>query len=199
MTRAGARRSRSRKALDLLRPEESATVLRSILERHPELAAEAEELARAAVSEVDAEIVADDVKEAVSDLDLDDLGTRAGPQSWGYVEPTEAAWEILGEAVDPFVHDMKRQIALGFEAAAAATCAGIVLGLYRCRECSSDQLVGWAEDFAAEVACEAAATLARESRAQHRRAWRLTDTDIARVPDWADMLARAARTKRRSR
>lgn len=77
-----------------LKPAESAVVLRSLLERHPELVAEAGEIARATVSDVDAEAVAEQVERAVVDVDLDDLNSRAGRQSWGYVEPTEAAWEL---------------------------------------------------------------------------------------------------------
>jgi len=41
---------------------------------------------------------------------------------------------------------MKRHIELGFEAAATGMCAGIVLGLYRCRHKGSDLLLGWAEN-----------------------------------------------------
>ena len=90
-------------------------MLRSLLERHPELIAEAEEIASATVTDVDAHAVAEDVEQAVLDRDLDDLNSRAGRHSWGYVEPTEAAWELLAEAVDPFLDEMKRHVELGFE------------------------------------------------------------------------------------
>jgi hypothetical protein len=79
------------------------------------------------------ETIAEEVAAAVLGLDLDDLNTRAGRTRWGYVEPTEAACELLGEALDPFLEEMKRQIDLGFEPAAVGRCQGIVLGLYRCR------------------------------------------------------------------
>ena len=171
---------------------EGAQVLRSLLERHPQLVAEAECIARAVVTDVDAEAVAEEVEQVVLGLDLDDLNSRAGRHSWGYVEPTEAAWELLEEAVDPFLEEMKRHIELGFEAAATATCAGIVLGLYRCRGKNSDQVLGWAEDFPAEAAGHAVATLACDSVAKHRRTWRLTDPIRARVPDWVDIISRAS-------
>jgi hypothetical protein len=162
-------RARKGKVLARLKPEEGGDVLCSLLERHPELIAEAEEIARATVSDVDADAVAEDVRQAVLDLDIDDLNTRAGRKRWGYVEPTEAAWELLEAAIDPFLAEMERHIALGFEVAATATCAGIVLGLYRCRDKSSDHVLGWAEDFPAETAGRAVARLARESDARHRR------------------------------
>ena len=195
----GSSTSRTRKGrvLARLKPEEGAGVLRSLLERHPELVAEAEEIARARVTDVDPDAVAEDVQQAVLDLDIDDLGTRAGSKSWGYVEPTEAAWELLEEAVEPFLAEMKRHIDLGFEAAATGTCAGIVLGLYGCRGENSDQVLGWAVDFPAEIAGNAVATLAHESAAKHRRKWRLADAIVDQVPDWTAMIGRASHASRR--
>jgi hypothetical protein len=192
-------RAKKGKVLARLKPEESASVLRSLLERHPDLVAEAEAMASAAVTDVDAGAVAEDVEQAVLDLDVEDLGTRAGRKSWGYVEPTEAAWELLGEAVDPFLEEMKRHVELGFEAAATAACAGIVLGLYRCRGKNSDQVLGWAEDFPAETAGHAVATLARESSGKHRRAWRLPDAIVDQIPEWAVMIGRASKPDSRKR
>ncbi len=186
-------RTRKGKVLARLKSEEGAGVLRSLLERHPELVAEAEAIAKATVTAVDADAVAEGVEQAVLGLDIDDLGTRAGRKSWGYVEPTEAAWELLGEAVDPFLEEMKRLVELGFEAAATGTCAGIVLGLYRCRRKNSDQVLGWAGDFPAETAGHAVATLTRESSAKHRRAWRLPDAIVDQTPEWGDMIGRASK------
>jgi len=51
-------RTRKGKLLARLTPAERAEVLRSLLERHPQLVAEAEDIARAAVTDVDAEAVA---------------------------------------------------------------------------------------------------------------------------------------------
>ena len=187
------RRTRTCKVLEQLTPEEGAGVLRSLLEHHPELVSEAEEAARATVTNVDPDAVAEDVEQVVLDLDIEELNARAGRQIWGYVEPTEAAWEILEEAVEPFLDEMRRHIALGFREAAEATCAGIVLGLYRCRDKNSDQLLGWAEDFPAETACNAVATLARESKAKHHRCWRLSNSIVAQVPKWADIIGRASK------
>jgi hypothetical protein len=167
-------------------------VLRSLLERHPKLVPQAEALARAAVSDVDVEAVAGEIEQAVLDLDLDDLNARAGRTRRGYVEPTEAAWELLGEALDPFLSEMKRRMALGFEAAAVATCQGIVLGLYRCRDEGVDRLLGWAEDFPAETAGQAVEMLASESAGRRRGGWQLPQAFVDRVPEWADLIARAA-------
>ena len=89
---------------------------------------------------------------------------------------------------------MKRHIELGLEAAAVGMCQGIVLGLYRCRDKDADRVLDWAgEDFPVESACNSVATLARESAARRRRAWRLPQDFFARVPEWASLLQRATR------
>jgi hypothetical protein len=147
------------------------------------------------VTDVDVDDVAENVEQALLNLDIDDLSTRAGRKSWGYLEPDEAAGELLGEAVDPFIAQMKRLIELGFERAAIATCAGIVFGLYRCRGKGSDQLVGWLEDFPEEPACQAVATLARGTSAKRRRTWRLPVSVIDQVPEWAEMFARCSKRR----
>jgi hypothetical protein len=119
-------RARKGKVLARLKPDEGGNVLRALLERHPELVPEAEDIARATVADVDADAVAEDVAQAVLDLDIDDLEPRAGRKRGGYVEPAEAAWELLEEAIDPFLAEMERHIELGFEAAATAKWAAMI-------------------------------------------------------------------------
>jgi hypothetical protein len=78
-------KARNVQLLDRLRAGETSQVLRALLARHPALA-EAEELAKSVVTDVDVQAIADDVEQAVLDLDLDDLNARAGRKSWGYVD-----------------------------------------------------------------------------------------------------------------
>ena len=138
--------------LDELQPGEAALVLRRLLAVHPELLSEAEEISRSTLGDVSFESIASEVEDAIRQFNLDDLDGRAGRHSWGYTEPTEAAWELLEEAVEPFVEDMKRHLGLGLHGEAFEICKGIVLGLYQCRDASGDEFLGWAEDFPAEAA-----------------------------------------------
>jgi hypothetical protein len=188
-------KARKGQVLDRLQAGEATQVLRTLLARHPALAAEAEELAKSVVTDVDVQAIADDLEQALLDLDLDDLNARAGRTSWGYVEPTEAAWELVEEVVAPHLDEMKRRITLGLKAAAVAAAQGIVLGLYRCRNQATDGVIGWASDAPAEMAGEALATLARASAAKHRRAWRLPAAFTTQVPDWADLVDRPGRSR----
>src|ERR1700737_2996563 len=107
-----------------LPPEEGIRVLRLLLALHPELVAQAEEIAKSAIANVNAEDVAEDGEQAILGIDMDDVAARAGRKSWGYVEPDEAMCELLEEVLDPFIETMRSCIALGSEQAATPTGHG---------------------------------------------------------------------------
>ncbi len=141
-------------ALEKLQPLEAQKVLHAVLKVHPELRREAEEIARSLVSDVSFEAIAENVEWDLESLDLDDLNSRAGKHRWGYVGPTEAAWELLHEAIDPTIAEMQRQLDLGLERGALETCKGLVLGLYGVRKTKNDGCLGWAPDFTWDTAAE---------------------------------------------
>lgn len=182
--------------LQQLKEGEAAALFRSLLTKHPELSAEAEALAASVIGDVAMEGVARETEDAVRALDLDDLNARAGSHSHGYVEPAEAAWELIEEAVMPLIEDIQRRLDAGQPNAALATCAGVVLGLYRVRHDANDGCLGWAPDAPAEMAGEAVSTLRKALRKMRAAgiAGQSCDTlptvlqDAA--PEWVDMLER---------
>jgi hypothetical protein len=179
--------------LDRLAGEEAKVVLRQLLERHSELCPEAENIATALVSSQSAEEIAAEVSGALRGVDLDALNGRAGKHSSRYVEPGEAAVELLEEAIEEWVEDMKRHIDLNMMPAAQTICAGIVAGLYACRKTSSDGALGWAPDFPAEHAGFIVQELLQLSRykltaaEQNEFVQRLADG----APEWKHMFQRA--------
>ena len=56
--------------------------------------------------------------------------------SLGYVDPTDAAHQILHEAIEPIIAEMDRHLELGFGQQALETCKGLILGLYETRDTS---------------------------------------------------------------
>jgi hypothetical protein len=169
-------------------------VLRALLERHPDLASEAREIAVAGLSGGSVEDIASDVFDAVTSMGVDSLNGRAGRHADGYVEPSEAAWELLEEAVEDVVADMKRRVGLGMMAGAETIACGMVVGLQRAKDVDSDGPLGWAPDFPAEHAGHAIAELIRARPKDQRAAVR--DRMLARLddlaPDWVFMLRVAA-------
>ena len=120
---------------------------------------------------------------------------RAGAHSWGYVEPGEAAGELLEESVDDLVEDMKRKAELGLVSDAEVVCAGIVEGLHQARDVHSDGALGWAPDFPGEHADFVVAEFFRACRPAARKAAQKSLIDILakRVPGWAEDLKRVAK------
>jgi hypothetical protein len=93
------------------------------------------------------------VESALKWLDIDEFNSRAGYRpGFGYLDPAEAADEILDETLQPFLDDLQRRAGLGMGSAATEVAAGILLGLYNCREGSSEALLECAPEYAAERA-----------------------------------------------
>jgi hypothetical protein len=129
-------------ALRSLSAAERAQVLDALLRTNPELAAEAERIAQDLLVEQDREGVAEDVARQLQALNLGDLAGRAGRQrGGGYVEPWEAAYEMLEEVIAPFLADLSRRAAVGARDAAVEIGCGVLLGLHSCRNCDDDNLV----------------------------------------------------------
>ena len=117
--------------LESLNPDEAAIVLRRLVAAHPELETEGEAMTKTLLREDSFEQIAEDVYDSVQVLGYDELNGRAGRHEWGYVEPGDAASEILSETIAPFLDDLKRRVDLGLEVEALEICKGLVLGFYR--------------------------------------------------------------------
>lgn len=187
-----------RKRKDLLShlaDEEKGRVLAELLESHPELVEEANVIAEFVVDDLSADDIAMDVADRVTSLGLEDLGGRAGSHPWGYVEPSEAAWELLDEAIEDVRADMIRRYRAGMVDAAERVCQGIVLGLYEARNARDDDLLGWAPDFPAETAACAVSDLVEAFPPSRRKAAgrRILSSLESRVVEWFEMLERVVR------
>jgi hypothetical protein len=187
------------RALERLKGDEAAAVLRLLLKRHPELKEEIGALAESVIGDVSGEDIADAVEAEVGSLDLDDLNSRAGRHAHGYVEPSQAAVDLVEEAVMPFIEDMKRRAEAGQAEAALATCVGIVLGLYRLRDRHGDPFLGWAVESPDEMAGWAVVTLRKampRTKTGRGGPWQSAGLPAIfreRAPEWAEMLNRCWR------
>jgi hypothetical protein len=180
--------------LQKLSPEEAAAVLRHLLAKHSELRSEAEQFAIDYVTSGSIEEVAQDVYDRIIGIDLDELNGRAGKHSWEYIEPGEAAFELLEESLEDLVDDIKRKAELGLLPEAQVVCAGIVQGLYQARDTKSDGALGWAPDFPAEHADNVVGNFLRACPMKTRKQARKNLTEILTkcAPEWAERLLRAA-------
>lgn len=174
---------RTSSALTALSASEKATVLDALLDARPDLRELAETHAVRLMSYEDRAAVAHDVTDALQGLDIEELNGHAGYRPGrGYVDPTEAADEILDEALEPFLRDLERRATLGMGTAAAELAVGVLLGLYQCRDGACETLLEYAPDYADERAARVVDMCARLGIVLHRA--ELPDL----MPRWSSML-----------
>ena len=171
---------------------ERAHVLDQLLKSHPELHEEAREIATNLINDISTEAVAEEVVALVSSIDLGQLNSRAGRHSWGYVEPSEAAWELLEEAIKDIQASMTRRFEVGMKQAAEEVCQGIILGLHEVESTIDDGVLRWAPDFAAEAAGWSMSLLLQLYPQRQRRAAgnRIIRAITEQIEDWNEMLNR---------
>lgn len=131
-------------------------MLDALLITHPELNDEAERIASDLLTAISVEHVATEVESALAWLSLDALAARAGRvRGRGYMHESEAAWELVEEAIEPFRSDLDRRAAVDLLDAAANLAVGIVAGLYRAREPEMGTVLAYAgEDTPVDLATE---------------------------------------------
>src|SRR3954452_440088 len=141
-------------ALGVFRDGEKAAVLDELVAADRELKDRAERAARARLAHVDIDDLANTVTAVLLGLGQEDLAGRAGRTRYGYVEPTEAAWSLLEEAVEPWLEDITRRAGLGLPHAPRRLGLGTLHALQSIdRHIGNDDLlVSWAPGFPGETA-----------------------------------------------
>ena len=173
---------------------EAQEVLRSLLESHPELKKEADRIATSLIADTSFEAIAEEVKWDLEEPDLEDLNSRAGRHRSGYVDSTDAAYEILREALEPTIQEMQRQIELGLEREALETCKGLILGLYGVRDKKGDLCLAWAPDFSENTAEEILSEwIGDPKRTGKKRSYPRSFIE-QHVPEWKSLFERIIRS-----
>ncbi|MDJ0764257.1 MAG: hypothetical protein QNJ97_14850 [Myxococcota bacterium] len=198
-------RKKAKDTLEHLGAEERAQVLHELLKRHRDLRGEANEIAKSLIDDVSVDAIAEEIAYLVGSIGVEELSGRAGKQSWGYVEPSEAAWQLLEESIEDIRTDMKRRFEAGMKPAAEKICQGIVLGLQEVDGTNSDGALGWAPDFPAESAAwSLSVLLGLYPQGQRRAAGKRIICGVEEhTDDWLEMLERvvneAVKKKQRGR
>jgi len=143
-------RPKMKSFLQGLNADEASQVLRVLLEDSPDLLKKAYEIAIKVVGDVDAEKISNDVFCELDSLDVDVLSGRSGRTRYGYVDPADASWEMFEEALDPFIHEMKKNQQRAQPAVAKAYCIGIINGLRAYEEGSRSEFADWVTDAPGE-------------------------------------------------
>lgn len=129
-----------------LSPADAVAVLQALAASDEALAGRIAALALARIQPVDAEEVAAVLYDELEALEVEEVWERAGRKRQGYVEPSEAADQMIETALAPFLEDLARYQSLGLRAEANRMCEGLLLGFYRFQHESTSEFKNWAPD-----------------------------------------------------
>ena len=135
-----------REIIDHLSPADARSILKSLADSDEALAQRIAEMATARLRGVDPEEVAAVLYDELDALEVEEVWNRAGPKRHGYVDPGEAADEMIEEALKPFLDELRKYQELGMNTEANRMCMGLLLGLYRFEDESSNEFKNWAPD-----------------------------------------------------
>jgi hypothetical protein len=134
--------------INQLSPKDGLAILQTLAREDEQLAIRIAEIARARLRDVDPEKVAFHLYEELEFLEVEEVWDRSGSTRHGYVDPGEAADEMMGEVVDPHLDELKKLHALAMNAQANQMCKGLLLGLYKFDHESTSKFKDWAPDSA---------------------------------------------------
>lgn len=159
-------------------------ILRSLHRRGGEVARLVEEELSRYYGPEDVESVAAGVFDDLEALETDDLWDRSGGHADGrYVEPTEAAYAMVRETVQPHLARLEDLLEQGREGDANVYVRGVLLGLHRYDRESEQEFRRWAVD-APEVMADEAADRWREGRPDQEARQDLSAWMSERLTDW---------------
>jgi hypothetical protein len=94
--------------LNVITPDQAAMVLRELAAVDPEIRRKARAVARKLLGDVDVEAIAEDVFWELDSIAVEQVWDRSGRKRDGYVDPGEAAWQLLEEALEPLLDSLRR-------------------------------------------------------------------------------------------
>ncbi len=157
--------------IDQLSANDALSILRTLADGDEQLARRIAEMALARWSEVDPAEEAAVLYDELNLLEVEEVWDRSGSTRNGYVDPGEAADEMVDEVIEPYLAQLKKYQKLGLNTQANKMCMGLLLGLYQFEYESTSEFKDWAPDAASNFA------------------WVVVDTWKAGSPSRADIKA----------
>lgn len=132
--------------IEQLSPTDASSILQALATSDETLAARIAEMALARLSQVDMEEVAATLYDELDTLEVEEVWDRAGRTRHGYVEPSEAADQMIEAVLASFLEDLARYQRLGLQVEANRMCEGLLRGLYRFEHESTSEFKNWVPD-----------------------------------------------------
>ena len=111
MAKNGNKASRTKgtkNIFDEISADDAFAILRLLAKEDPKVAKRIEQIAIEYLSDVDIEDIASQVYFDLESIKVEEVWARSGRTRKGYVEPTEMAFQMFEDALDPFIEEMKK-------------------------------------------------------------------------------------------
>jgi len=131
---------------DVISSDDAFDILRLLAREDQKIAKRIEQIAIEYLEDVDIEDVAFEVYFALDCIEVEDVWDNSGNTRDGYVDPTEMAWQIFEDALDPFCEELRKCQRLLLYAEAKKHCLGILDGIYKFEKESPSEYKDWAVD-----------------------------------------------------
>lgn len=129
---------------------EALLILNDLVREDPLLKRRIESLALKYLEQVELREVIDEVYSTLECLEVEELWNSSGSTQYGYIQPGERAYEMVEEALEPYLKEMKRFQRLSMFEEAKIQCLGILGGIYSYHMESDNEFKGWAPDVLEE-------------------------------------------------
>jgi hypothetical protein len=134
------------KVLNSIKSDDALYILNRLIEDDSEIKEKVYNIMLTRLKEVNVEGIASDVYSSLEFLDVEELWDRSGNTRYGYVDVSEEAWVMVGEAIEPFLQEMKKYQKLDMHSQAKAYCTAIIKGLQNYDYNSNSDFKDWAVD-----------------------------------------------------
>lgn len=133
--------------LATLSADQAHSVLMRLVYDDPALAARAEEVARDLLEYVDSTAIADILCYELSTLKIEDVWDTSGRTRDGYIDPSDRAWEMLDEVLEPYREEMLEYLRRGMPDESRIYALGILLGIRKFQNNSGSALLEEVPDY----------------------------------------------------
>lgn len=132
--------------IDQINEKEAYIFLKRLAEEDEDVKKRIEKIALDYWSEVEVSEIEGQVFFELESIQVEELWNRSGKKRYGYVEPSEEAWEMFREGLEPFIRQMRKYQNLSMHEEAKKYCLGILKGIYKFGKEEPTQFAEWATD-----------------------------------------------------
>jgi hypothetical protein len=181
--------------LDSISPDDALQILKLMAQRDFEIRKKIDATAREVLANIDVDGVAAQVQMDLELLNVEEVWDRAGSTREGYVEPGDAAWELLEEALHPFMEELAKHKKLSMINEADLLSMGILKGIYQFSKESTTEFKDWAVDAPEEYFGRVLDDW-KKGPSGRKRAIKMEAFIETRCPDWAHWAKKSLKSSR---